>query len=361
MQFSFGEYTTDVKITHEIPEIEEISGDFLNSIVIADKNTEFIARKICKNRDLPFCILENGEENKNWQSAEKIINCAANLKLGRDALFIAVGGGVIGDLAGFAASIYKRGCRFTLISTTLLGMVDASVGGKTGFDLFGIKNLTGTFYPAQKVYIPLNTLSTLPQNEWKSGMAELLKTAVLSDDDDFFGLISANKDKLKEYKNENRDLLLKLTEKSVFFKGSIVSEDPKETGTRRILLNLGHTFAHALESACGLGNISHGEAVAWGMVRACELGCHLGITPRERAKEIIDLIAAFGYIIECPHPLAVNVSTDALFNIMKNDKKNKKNTLNFIVPDSKSARPVTIEAEKDMNVIINLLKGGIAS
>ena len=355
MQFLFGEYPTDVKISHEFQEIENYNNNFSNSIIIADKNTAFIAEKFNKKYNLPQCILESGEENKNWSSVEKILSCAHNAKLGRDGIFIAFGGGVIGDLSGFAASIYKRGCRFFLISTTLLGMVDASVGGKTGFDFLEIKNLIGSFYPAEKVYIPLDALSTLPQIEWKSGMAELIKTAVLCEDDILFNLILENTESLKEYKNADKELLLKLVEKAVSFKGSIVSEDPKETGSKRVLLNLGHTFGHALESACGLGNISHGEAVAWGMLRSCELGCALGITPKERAIKITRLITEFGYNIACPHPLAAEA--DVLFNAIKNDKKNKNNALRFIVPDTKGALSVNIESEKDINTIMTILKG----
>jgi len=357
LRFLFGEYTTDVKISSEFQEIETYIGDFSNSIVIADKNTAAIAEKIYNKYNLPQCILESGEEYKNWVSVEKILSRAHNAKLGRDGKFIAFGGGVIGDLSGFAASIYKRGCRFFLVSTTLLGMVDASVGGKTGFDFLEIKNLAGTFYPAEKVYIPLDTLSTLPQIEWKSGMAELIKTAVLCEDDILFNLILENIEGLKEYKNTDKELLLELVEKAVSFKGGIVSEDPKETGTKRVLLNLGHTFGHALESACGLGNISHGEAVAWGMVRSCELGIALGITPKERANKIISLIKAFDYNCACPHPMAKESSI--LFNAMKNDKKNKNNALKFIVPDAKGARSVNIESEKDINTIITILRGDI--
>jgi len=357
LQFLFGEYTTDVKISLEFNELENFLSDFSNSIVIADRNTAVFAEKFDKKFKLPHCILESGEENKNWSSVEKILSCAHNAKLGRDGIFIAFGGGVIGDLSGFAASIYKRGCRFVLISTTLLGMVDASVGGKTGFDFSEIKNLIGTFYPAEKVYMPLDTLSTLPQIEWKSGMAELIKTAILCEDDVLFNLILENIESLKEYKNTDKELLFKLAEKAVSFKGSIVSEDPKETGTKRVLLNLGHTFGHALESACGLGNISHGEAVAWGMVRACELGCALGITPKERANKIIGLIKTYNYNCVCPHPLAKDASV--LFNAMKNDKKNKNNSLRFIVPDVKGARSVIIESEKDLNTVMAILKGEI--
>jgi len=349
MNFSFGEYKTNVYITHELPKLSDITADFNNALIIADENTREIAKKICDKTEIAFCELKSGEENKNWQSVQTILNKAHNENLGRDCIFIAVGGGVIGDIAGFAASIYKRGCRFALVSTTLLGMVDASVGGKTGFDLFEIKNLAGTFYPALSVYMPLDALSTLPKKEFKSGLAELIKTAVLAGDD----LLN---DVKKMSNDTSYDLLRSCIEKAVMYKGSIVSEDPKETTGKRMLLNLGHTFGHALESACGLGSITHGEAVAWGMVRACELGTKMSITPGLRAKEIKDTIASFGYNYECPHPLAANA--DVLINTMKSDKKKKDGKITFIVPDTISACPVTIDLENEIDTIHNILKGG---
>jgi len=153
LRFSFGEYKSNVQICSEIPDISRIAADFgldinknsFKPLLIADENTFFIAEKICKNKDFPICVLKSGEENKNWQSVQVILEKAHNESLGRDGIFIAVGGGVIGDIAAFASSIYKRGCNLAIVSTTLLAMVDASVGGKTGFDLFEIKNLIGTF------------------------------------------------------------------------------------------------------------------------------------------------------------------------------------------------------------------------
>jgi 3-dehydroquinate synthase len=362
LRFTFNEYQTSVEITREIPAIDSISSNFeLNDtaffkpLIIADENTACIAAKISDGKDYPCVILKSGEENKNWQSVETIL-CAANKAgLGRDGVFIAVGGGVIGDLAGFAASIYMRGCRFALVSTTLLGMVDASVGGKTGFDLFGIKNLIGSFYPAQSVYIPLNALSTLPQAEIKSGMAEIIKTAVLCGDD-FLEQLTPLAENFNNSKNFLEDgSLQKCVEKAVSYKGGIVSEDFRESG-KRMLLNLGHTFGHALESVTGLGNISHGEAVAWGIVRACELGTALKITPRERAEKIKKLILSFGYECACPHPSAGN--GEALLNAMKSDKKKKSGGLTFIVPDEQSARAVVIKTE-EIRIIEDILQGGL--
>jgi 3-dehydroquinate synthase len=365
LHFTFNEYHTNIEISREIPLIADIArqlgletniGSF-NPLIIADENTAYIAAKICEGADYPCVFLKSGEENKNWASVETILSAAVKAGLGRDSIFIAVGGGVIGDLAGFAASIYMRGCRFVLVSTTLLGMVDASTGGKTGFDLFEIKNLIGSFYPAQSVYIPLNALSTLPQAEIKSGMAELIKTAVLSGGDFLEQLTPL----AEIFNNLNKFLedgsLQKCVERAVSYKGGIVSEDFRESG-KRMLLNLGHTFGHALESAAGFGNITHGEAVAWGIVRACELGLALKITPRERAQKIITLIKLFGYECVCPHPLASNKET--LLNAMKSDKKKKSGSLTFIVPDEQSARAIVLKTE-EMQILDNILLGDITT
>jgi len=360
LNFSFGEYKTNVYLSKDIPTICQLALDLgleagrpsFNPLIIADENTSSIAAKLCDGWDLPFCIIKSGEENKNWQSVEKILAAAQTAGLGRDGIFIAVGGGVICDITAFAASIYKRGCSIVLVSTTLLGMVDASIGGKTGFDIFDIKNLIGSFYPAQTVYMPVISLNTLPQREWKSGMAELIKTAILSGDD-FLDQITEKADLLKDYtKLAESDILRKCIEKAVLYKGSIVSEDPKEISGKRMLLNLGHTFGHALESTAGLGVISHGEAVAWGITRACELGEKLQITPALRAKKIKDLLLSFGYECTNIHPLASN--TNALLNVMKSDKKKKQGKITFIVPDEKSACTVILNSESEMEILNNL-------
>jgi 3-dehydroquinate synthase len=362
LHFTFNEYNTYVEIGREIPAITSIAlqlgleagGGSFKPLIIADENTAYIAAKICEGKNYPCVCLKSGEENKTWQSVETILAAASKAGLGRDGIFIAVGGGVIGDLAGFAASIYMRGCRFVLVSTTLLGMVDASVGGKTGFDLFGIKNLAGSFYPAQSVYIPLDALRTLPQAEIKSGMAELIKTAVLSGDDFLEQLtpLAENFNNLNKFLNDGS--LHKCVERAVLYKGGVVSEDFRESG-KRMLLNLGHTFGHALESAAGLGNITHGEAVAWGIVRACELGTALNITPRARAEKIITLVKSCGY--ECSRPHQATGGNEALLNAMKSDKKKKNGRLTFIIPDEQSARSVVLETEEEMQILKNILPG----
>jgi 3-dehydroquinate synthase len=353
--FNFGIFPSTAHIMPGLPVISGIAADYgsgyFKPLLICDSNTRQFAEKIKGGAEVPVCVLEPGESNKNWDSVETILRHACNAGIGRDGVFIGVGGGVICDLAAFAASIYMRGCPLALVATSLLAMIDASVGGKTGFDLFDIKNLAGTFYPARHVYMPLNSLNSLPPLEWKSGMAELIKTAVLDDNDrldeflslaasfpagSFAGYFPSNfAGQLQAF---NPAALADFIARAVQLKGSIVEEDPLEKGGRRILLNLGHTFGHALESSAGLGRISHGEAVAWGMARSCDLGLYLGRCPPRRAEQIKTLLAAFGYEIAARHPLIG--STDVFTGALINDKKNRGGKINFIVPGEKSAVPV---------------------
>ncbi|MFP3043031.1 3-dehydroquinate synthase [Treponema primitia] len=365
--FTFGQALSQVHILEQFPlpaTILEDSGAIPSQgiLLVCDTNTEYIAKKIRGSQNLPLCVLECGEAGKCWTSIERIITAAKSAGLGRDGLFVGIGGGVITDMTSFAASVYMRGARLCLISTTLLGMVDAAVGGKTGFDLLGIKNLAGTFFPASHIYMPMDALKTLPSGEWKSGMAELIKTAVL--DSAICNEVSraetqVSLDKLKalgpvSIANGIPSALGELIERAVLVKGRIVEADPKEQGTERALLNLGHTFGHALEAAAGLGKLSHGEAVAWGMVRSCELGLALGITPENRAREITEIIAAYDYETAAPHP----AMKDAAFfmQALAGDKKKKAGKLTFVVPDAQ--RAVLVSADRiEPQFLEQIIKG----
>ncbi|MDR2553477.1 MAG: 3-dehydroquinate synthase [Treponema sp.] len=327
---------------------------------MCDKNTLPLARSM--GGELPMAVLEPGEENKRWEAVEKILLSARRQGLGRDGFFIGVGGGAVCDLAAFAASVYMRGTGLILCPTSLLGMVDASLGGKTGFDLGGIKNLAGTFYPAALVFIAAEALHSLPGREWKSGMAELIKTALLERDPSFFSMLQEP----FETPSQDGGKILALIEKAVRVKGSIVEADPRETGGGRILLNLGHTFGHALESALGLGTVSHGQAVAWGLARSCELGQKLGITPPERGREIQATLKAWNYETSLSYPLTLfsgktepegrgfwRAFKEALFN----DKKKETSVLRFVVPAAEGAQAVTKNALAD-SYIGDLCSGG---
>jgi 3-dehydroquinate synthase len=352
--FTFDKTQSYIRIQEEFPCIDRIRaifertrGDVGRVLLVCDTNTAYIAHRIRDGEDVPLLVLPPGETAKGWASVEAILGAAQKAGLGRDGLFIGVGGGVVSDMTGFAASIYMRGTGLCLVSTTLLGMVDAAVGGKTGFDLFGMKNVAGTFYPAPCIYMPLDSLLSLPKAEWKSGMGELIKTAVLDNTDDLLEQIIFLRSGVHEYPQDKagQDLIFGCIARSVEIKGRIVEADPQETSTERALLNLGHTFAHALESAVGLGTVSHGEAVAWGMVRACELGYALNITPRERGAVITDLITSLAYETTAPHPLMVERScTEAFMRALEGDKKKKAGKLRFIVPAARGAQLVSADS-----------------
>jgi 3-dehydroquinate synthase len=347
-RFTFGQTCSRALIREQVPSLDALLGETgaPKALLVCDTHGEYLARKILGSCPDPLCVLEPGEAAKSWVSVERILAAASQSGLGRDCLFLGIGGGVVTDLASFAASIYMRGAQLYLVSTTLLGMVDAALGGKTGFDLFGIKNLAGTFYPAARVFLPLEALKTLPPDQWKSGMGELLKTAVLDGSaaalDQAKGLMPFMRDIFsgsRGFGNEAYPLLEELIGRSILVKGRIVEADPRENSGGRALLNLGHTFGHALESAAGLGILSHGEAVAWGLVRACELGLALGITPENRAREIMGLVAAYGYETASPHPLMQDA---ALFmRALSGDKKKKAGALAFVIPNAAGAELIS--------------------
>jgi 3-dehydroquinate synthase len=352
--FTFGSRSSHAFLGREMPSVEAILEDMRQEtglscrpFLVCDTNTEPLAADFMGSRDVPRCVLPPGEKAKGWASVETILRLAKEAGLARDGLFIAVGGGVISDMTAFAASVYMRGAQLALVSTTLLGMVDAALGGKTGFDLFDIKNLAGTFFPASLVYMPLESLGTLSRGEWKSGLAELIKTALLDKNDrngEFLSLLVSLRDgfltheRPEDFLAEYYDKILECISRSVLIKGRIVEADPRETGKERALLNLGHTFAHALESAAGLGRLSHGEAVAWGMVRAGELGLALGITPRERAETIRTLLGSYGYEISAPHPLIRD--RGFFLRALEGDKKKRGGNLSFVVPSREGAEIV---------------------
>ncbi|GHU12619.1 hypothetical protein FACS1894161_1230 [Spirochaetia bacterium] len=340
--FSFGAFSSRVIIQEKLPALEEIGGfsPILPCLTVCDEHTKGIMGQILaasgyNGQEFPVfsLVLPSGEENKGWKAVKTILKEGRRRGLGRDGLFLAVGGGVLCDITAFAASVYMRGARLALIPTTLLAMADAALGGKTGIDLDGIKNAAGTFYPAASLFIALKTLESLPEREWKSGMAEIIKAAVLDGGRESLELCRTG---LRDGTFRHGETLEKLISLAVKVKGRIVEADPRETGAERALLNLGHTFGHALETAAGLGALGHGEAVAWGMARACELGLALGITPPERAAAITEILSIRGYdtAIPCSVPVDVRLFREAL----ENDKKKQAGKLRFVIPDAEGAQ-----------------------
>jgi 3-dehydroquinate synthase len=279
--------------------------------------------------------LPAGERAKRWRSVEAILGRAADLGLGRDATILGVGGGVVCDLAAFAASVYMRGCGLALAPTTLLAMVDASLGGKTGIDFRGAKNLVGTFHPASLLFVCPSALATLPDREYRSGMAEVIKTAVIGDPA-LLDLLEARREAVLA---RDPDLLADVVRACLHVKGAICEADPREDG-RRMALNLGHTFGHALESWAGFRGWTHGEAVAWGMGRATALGTILGVTDPAFARRLTGLLSAYGYGLEA------KVGQRELGPALRLDKKRRDGRPRFVVPRS-AGDVVVIEAADD--------------
>ncbi|MCA1950441.1 MAG: 3-dehydroquinate synthase [Treponema sp.] len=356
--FTFKGKTSSVLISQSIPDLERLSAGYAlsQSLVVCDTNTKKIAASIPGINHARLCVIRSGEDAKNWQSVEQILRAAAEAGIGRDGLFIGIGGGVVTDLTAFAAAIYMRGIAVRLVSTTVLGMVDASVGGKTGFDFLGIKNLVGAFHPADEIFMPLSVLETLPASEWKSGFAEILKTGILAD--------PAIIDILQQYPinfddpdflsyTSKQEWLSDIIHRCVAAKGKIVESDPEETGTERTLLNLGHTYGHALEAVAGLGTVSHGEAVAWGIGRACALGELLGITPKERTMQIVNLLEKLGYCTTSRYPLSF-WDPEKIIQAMYSDKKKQQGKLRFIIPAAEGAVIKTID-KSDIDLVLKTL------
>jgi 3-dehydroquinate synthase len=264
------------------------------------------------------CInLPDGEAHKTVATMQTILDDLARAGAGRDTTIIALGGGVVGDIAGFAAACYMRGVSFIQIPTTLLAQVDSSVGGKTGVNHEMGKNLIGAFHQPQIVMIDTQTLGTLPERELRAGLAEVIKYGAICDRQ-FFAWLENNIETLLE---KEPLVLSHAIQRSCELKAEIVAADERETG-RRALLNFGHTFGHAIEHCLGYGEWLHGEAVAAGMVMAAELSCIDG----EEVTRLRELIERAGLPTAVPP-----IGADDLLAAMGRDKKMKQEKMHFVL------------------------------
>jgi 3-dehydroquinate synthase len=234
-------------------------------------------------------ILPDGEQHKTLDSAARLFSALAALGAQRDATLVALGGGVIGDLAGFAAACWMRGVPFVQLPTTLLAQVDASVGGKTAVNLPEGKNLVGAFHQPRAVLCDIDTLATLPPREYRAGLAEVVKYGAIRDAD-FFAWIETYAEALVAREPE---VLVEAVAHSVAHKAAVVTADEREAG-ERALLNFGHTFGHALEAAGGYRELLHGEAVAVGMLQAARLSAALGMSDQAAAERLAALLSRLG-------------------------------------------------------------------
>ncbi len=261
-------------------------------------------------------VFPAGEESKNGETFLKLLNALAQAGLSRSDLLVALGGGVVGDLAGFAAACYLRGIRFIQIPTTLLAAVDSSVGGKTAIDLPAGKNLAGAFYQPSLVLCDLDALDTLPEDIFRDGCAEVIKYGVLYDPELFSQLETSGLDFDREA----------VIARCVALKRDVVMEDEKDTGSR-MKLNLGHTFGHAVEAHSRF-TLSHGKSVAIGLAIIARASASMGICSEADAARIVSVLKAFGL------PVQAQYTAEALLPYLLSDKKRSGGTVNLILPEA---------------------------
>jgi len=266
-------------------------------------------------------VLADGEEHKNWRSLDSIFGTLLEHRCGRDCTLIALGGGVVGDLAGFAAATYQRGVQYIQVPTTLLAQVDSSVGGKTAINHPLGKNMIGAFHQPRLVISDMDTLKTLPERELRAGLAEVIKHGLIRDAA-FFGWLEENIEPLLA---RDPDALSHAVIRSVQIKAEIVGQDERESGLRQ-LLNFGHTFGHAIEAGLGYGVWLHGEAVAAGMVMAADLSRRLGSLSEADADRIRTLLGRAGL------PVAASaIGARRMQQLMSVDKKARAGRVPFVV------------------------------
>jgi len=280
-----------------------------------------VQRGLRLSKDSAIHLFDDAESAKNLRSVEQITRSLCRAGADRKALVVAVGGGVVGDLAGFAAASYLRGVDLVHIPTTLVSQVDSSIGGKTGVNLPEGKNLVGSFYPPRLVLIDPELLRTLSGREFHGGLAEVIKHAIIADAE-MFAMLEKDMEKVLR---RDREALSFLIPRNVEIKARVVGRDERESGMREIL-NYGHTFAHALESVTKYRRYQHGEAVAWGMIAAAFLGHELGLTRADDVSRIVALIRRLGALPPWPR-----VPATALLRAMRSDKKTRSGILRFVL------------------------------
>jgi 3-dehydroquinate synthase len=264
----------------------------------------------------------SGEQSKNRDTWARLTDALLERGFGRDSGIIALGGGVTGDLAGFVAATYMRGLPYVQVPTTLLAMLDASVGGKTGVDTSKGKNLVGSFHPPAAVIVDPLTLTTLIERDYRAGLAEAVKHGLIADRD-YFEWMETH---ASELTGRDPDALTRLIRRSVEIKAEVVSDDEREAG-RRAILNAGHTVAHALEQVSNY-QLPHGEAVAVGLVLECELAEELGLAGSGLHRRVGDLLTRLGL----PDRLPDEIDRAELVRSMMGDKKNRGGQIHFALP-----------------------------
>ncbi len=315
----------------ELPKIElKQKALIISDSIVAGLHLSYLLKRF-KALEVRVCVIESGEKYKNLNSLERILNNAFEMQLNRHSLMIALGGGVISDMVGFASSIYFRGIDFINIPTTLLAQVDASVGGKTGINTPYGKNLIGSFYQPKAVYIDLAFLKTLEKREFQAGVAEIIKMAVCFD-----------KNLVERLETKDlKDCLEEVIFQSVNIKAQVVMQDEKEQNIRAGL-NYGHTFGHAIEKETDYERFLHGEAIAIGMRMANDLALSLGMLTLKEYERIENLLKKFGLIF---HYKITDIQK--FYERLFLDKKSENKTIKFILPKGVGAFEVASHIPKE--------------
>ena len=328
-------------------EIDEQTKDRKRLIIFSEKVYKLYKKELDFN-SFEIFILKDGETQKNIKNYEKIINKAIELKLSRKDIIVAIGGGVVGDMAGFVASTYMRGIDFIQITTTLLACVDSSVGGKTAIDMPHGKNFVGAFYQPKAVYINLNFLKTLDKKQYKSGFGEVIKYAFIEkscNHNEYYNLIDLLKNNITNYQKKDLAFLEQIITICLNLKASVVNQDEKEKGLRKIL-NLGHTFGHALEEETGYKRFTHGYAVILGLMFIFNYSLKNKLCDKKYYDDAFTLIDVYGYE---PDKLRF-INHKNLIKYMKTDKKSSDDTITFIVP-TKDGVVTEVQEQKDLTEI----------
>ncbi len=329
VRVELGERGYDINIGRNIEELLGVTGGGVSALLVSDSNVDPLygdaCEKVLRSHDFSVVrvIIPAGESSKSLDHAKELFDYALEGKLDRSSVVVALGGGVVGDLAGFIAGTYLRGVKLLQLPTSLLAMVDSSVGGKTAVNLPQGKNLVGVFHQPIEVTIDLSTLDTLPEREYISGMAEIIKYGVIWDAA-LFDLLEKNMNALL---GRDYDLLARVVARCCEIKAEVVGMDERESGVRAIL-NFGHTLGHAIENICGYGELLHGEAIAIGMAYAGKVSSKC--MEYDSADRLNKLLADYGLPIGKSR-LPESVTWDALREAMSADKKAHRAVPTFVL------------------------------
>jgi len=312
-----------------------------NFALVTNKKIKSLHLSKIKNNSIKKnqIILSDGEKYKNQESISKIYSYLLKNKFSRDSCLVAFGGGVIGDMTGYASATYQRGINFIQIPTTLLSMVDSSVGGKTGINHPLGKNMIGAFHQPIAVIIDTEILKTLSKRQFNAGMAEVIKYGIIKDKN-FFKWITKN---CLNIKLQDPESIIKIIKRSCEIKAEIVSQDEEEKNIRA-LLNLGHTFGHAIENVLGYGKWLHGEAIACGFLIASSVAIQNKTMSINQYNDIKNLLEVF----DLPTKLPKNINIENLFNAMLVDKKVKDNKMVYVLPNGIGDSYITNKISKKM-------------